>query len=190
TVDKYQGQQNDYIILSLVRTRNIGHLRYVRRLIVALSRARLGLYVLGRVSLFQNCLELATAFERVCKYPQKLMIVPHETYLMCRKVSQPPTSEQIQIQDTVHMSTFVHQFYMSNMEQMKKSYKEHMKDYFEARQVSCNARLEAEAAAKAAEEAKTEKEKGVPEPVAMEVEADIAFESMDFEKQDPEKLGK
>lgn len=50
--------------------------------------------------------------------------------------------------------------------------------------------MEAEAAAKAAEEAKTEKEKGVPEPVAMEVEADIAFESMDFEKQDPEKLGK
>lgn len=33
------------------------------------------------------------------------------------------------------MSTFVHQFYMSNMEQMKESYKEHMKDYFDARQV-------------------------------------------------------
>lgn len=28
TVDKYQGQQNDYIILSLVRTRHIGHIRY------------------------------------------------------------------------------------------------------------------------------------------------------------------
>ena len=27
TVDKYQGQQNDYIILSLVRTRHVGHLR-------------------------------------------------------------------------------------------------------------------------------------------------------------------
>lgn len=39
--------------------------RDVRRLVVALSRARLGLYVLGRVSLFQNCLELATAFQRV-----------------------------------------------------------------------------------------------------------------------------
>lgn len=51
--------------------------------------------------------------------------------------------------------------------------------------------MEAEAAAKAAEEAKTEKEKGIPEPIAMETEeADIAFESMDFERQDPEKLGK
>ncbi|EJD74238.1 hypothetical protein LOAG_18418 [Loa loa] len=87
TVDKYQRGLNDYIILSLVRTRNIGHLRDVRRLVVALSRARLGLYVLGRVSLFQNCLEFATAFQRLCKYPQKLMIIPHETYAMSRKVN-------------------------------------------------------------------------------------------------------
>ncbi|OLL23596.1 Intron-binding protein aquarius [Neolecta irregularis DAH-3] len=48
TVDQYQGDQNDYIILSLVRTQNIGYLRDVRRLTVAVSRARLGLYVLGR----------------------------------------------------------------------------------------------------------------------------------------------
>ena len=31
TVDKFQGQQNDYILLSLVRTRNIGHLRYASK---------------------------------------------------------------------------------------------------------------------------------------------------------------
>ncbi|KAJ3080056.1 hypothetical protein HK102_003346, partial [Quaeritorhiza haematococci] len=42
TVDKYQGQQNDYILLSLVRTKTVGHLRDVRRLVVAMSRARLG----------------------------------------------------------------------------------------------------------------------------------------------------
>lgn len=27
TVDRFQGQQNDYIILSLVRTKAVGHLR-------------------------------------------------------------------------------------------------------------------------------------------------------------------
>ncbi|EJD74239.1 hypothetical protein LOAG_18419 [Loa loa] len=74
---------------------------------------------------------------------------------------------------------------------MKASYKEHMKDYFDARQTAINERLAAEAAAKAAEEAKTEEEKGVPEPIAMEAEeSNITFESMDFERQDPEKLGK
>jgi len=64
-VDRYQGQQNDYIILSLVRTKTVGHLRDVRRLIVAMSRARLGLYVFARVNLFQNCFELRPAFSQV-----------------------------------------------------------------------------------------------------------------------------
>ena len=50
TVDKFQGQQNDYVLLSLVRTRAVGHVRDVRRLVVALSRARLGLYVFAQAS--------------------------------------------------------------------------------------------------------------------------------------------
>ena len=66
TVDRYQGQQNDYIILSLVRTKTVGHLRDVRRLVVAMSRARLGLYILARVSLFHSCSELQPAFNLVC----------------------------------------------------------------------------------------------------------------------------
>ena len=58
TVDKYQGQQNDFIILSLVRTKKIGYLRDIRRFIVSLSRARQGLYIFGKWDLFTNCLEL------------------------------------------------------------------------------------------------------------------------------------
>ena len=65
TVDKFQGQQADYVLLSLVRTRAVGHLRDVRRLTVALSRARLGLYVFGRAALFANCLELQPAFAQM-----------------------------------------------------------------------------------------------------------------------------
>ena len=72
TVDKYQGQQNDYILLSLVRTYNVGHLRDVRRLVVAMSRARLGLYVFARVSLFKNCFELQPAFNILMKRPLQL----------------------------------------------------------------------------------------------------------------------
>lgn len=37
TVDRFQGQQNDYILLSLVRTRTVGHLRLVE-LITRLRR--------------------------------------------------------------------------------------------------------------------------------------------------------
>ena len=62
TVDKYQGQQNEIVLLSLVRTRAVGHLRDVRRLVVAMSRARLGLYIFGRASIFGQCYELQETF--------------------------------------------------------------------------------------------------------------------------------
>lgn len=63
TVDRYQGEQNDYIILSLVRTKSVGYLRDVRRVTVALSRARLGLYVLGSLELWRTCVEMGEALE-------------------------------------------------------------------------------------------------------------------------------
>ncbi|KAF2267921.1 hypothetical protein CC78DRAFT_558549 [Lojkania enalia] len=80
TVDKYQGEQNDHIILSLVRTRSIGYLRDIRRLTVALSRARLGLYILGRRSVFESCFELKPAFDILLSRPDKLVLVTGEMY--------------------------------------------------------------------------------------------------------------
>ncbi|KAM1607720.1 hypothetical protein ACFXTH_028453 [Malus domestica] len=74
TVDKFQGQQNDFILLSLVRTRIVGHLRDVRRLIVAMSRARLGLYVFCRRSLFEQCYELQPTFQRLLQRPDHLAL--------------------------------------------------------------------------------------------------------------------
>jgi intron-binding protein aquarius len=81
TVDKYQGQQNDYVLLSLVRTRRVGHLRDVRRLVVAMSRARLGLYVLGCRSLFEQCLELAPTFRKLLDRPSVLALVVRERWI-------------------------------------------------------------------------------------------------------------
>ena len=87
TVDRFQGQQNDFILLSLVRTKTIGHLRDVRRLVVAMSRARLGLYIFARVALFQNCFELTPAFNLLTARPLYLHLIPDETYPPQRKVS-------------------------------------------------------------------------------------------------------
>jgi intron-binding protein aquarius len=77
-VDKYQGQQNEYILLSLVRSRAVGHVRDVRRLVVAMSRARLGLYVFGRLALFANCFELQPAMQLFLKRPTQLALHPTE----------------------------------------------------------------------------------------------------------------
>ncbi|ORX82702.1 P-loop containing nucleoside triphosphate hydrolase protein, partial [Anaeromyces robustus] len=84
TVDKYQGQQNDFILLSLVRTKNVGHLRDPRRLIVAMSRARLGLYVYGNLKLFSNCYELKPTFELFLNRPTSLIVHANETYKMLK----------------------------------------------------------------------------------------------------------
>ncbi|KAF0312815.1 RNA helicase aquarius [Amphibalanus amphitrite] len=90
TVDKYQGQQNDYILLSLVRTKAVGHLRDVRRLVVAMSRARLGLYVFARVALFQNCFELTPAFSVLATRPTQLHLCPEERHPTARPTWRSP----------------------------------------------------------------------------------------------------
>lgn len=58
----------------------MGYLRDVRRLTVALSRARLGLYVLGRREVFESCFELKPAFDIFAQRPDKLMVVPGEMF--------------------------------------------------------------------------------------------------------------
>ncbi|KAG0550887.1 hypothetical protein BDA96_01G376300 [Sorghum bicolor] len=89
TVDKFQGQQNDFILLSLVRTRFVGHLRDVRRLIVAMSRARLGLYVFCRRSLFEQCYELQPTFQLLLQRPDKLALNLEE----CTPFTERPLEE-------------------------------------------------------------------------------------------------
>jgi len=80
TVDHYQGQQNDFIILSLVRTNHIGHIRDIRRLVVAVSRARLGLYVLCRQQVFNGCHTLRKVMDQFAKRPNKLELLIGEQY--------------------------------------------------------------------------------------------------------------
>ncbi|KAK6621554.1 hypothetical protein RUM44_001361 [Polyplax serrata] len=118
TVDKYQGQQNDYILLSLVKTKAVGHLRDVRRLVVAMSRARLGLYIFARVSLFKNCFELTPAFNQLMQRPMTLQIAPHETYPGERSNTAPPAAS-MEMTDMPQMATFVYEFYMQRVEAMK-----------------------------------------------------------------------
>ncbi|KAJ9594037.1 hypothetical protein L9F63_014514, partial [Diploptera punctata] len=51
-IDNFQGEENDIILLSLVRSNkeaNIGFLKTENRVCVALSRARMGLYIIGNM---------------------------------------------------------------------------------------------------------------------------------------------
>ena len=53
SVDGFQGQERDVIIISLVRSNeegNIGFLRELRRMNVAMTRARMKLFIIGNAS--------------------------------------------------------------------------------------------------------------------------------------------
>jgi intron-binding protein aquarius len=111
TVDKFQGQQNDIILLSLVRTESIGHIRDIRRLIVALSRARLGLYIFGYQELFENCFELKKVFSSLLtSKSNKLELIAGEAYPTERKVSDEVNGNFVYtINDVTAMGVLVYQ---------------------------------------------------------------------------------
>jgi helicase required for RNAi-mediated heterochromatin assembly 1 len=57
TVDSYQGEENDIIVLSLVRNnciKQVGFLNVANRVCVALSRARQGFFMFGNVQLMEE----------------------------------------------------------------------------------------------------------------------------------------
>ena len=57
SVDNFQGEENDIIILSLVRSndkKTVGFLKESNRVCVALSRAKMGLFVIGNFSLMKE----------------------------------------------------------------------------------------------------------------------------------------
>jgi intron-binding protein aquarius len=107
TVDKYQGEQNDYVILSLTRTKSVGYLRDIRRLTVALSRARLGLYILGRRDLFDSCFEMKPALQVLERRPQKLLLTTREMYPTERLLDD--EVEGVEMDSVEHLGQYVYE---------------------------------------------------------------------------------
>lgn len=103
TVDKFQGQQNDFILLSLVRTRFVGHIRDVRRLVVAMSRARLGLYIFCRRDLFEQCYELQPTFRQLLQRPDYLALELSESTSYTER----------------HVTDIGHPFHVNGVEEMR-----------------------------------------------------------------------
>lgn len=108
TIDKYQGEQNDYVILSLTRTKTVGYLRDVRRLTVALSRARLGLYILGRRSLFQDLPGLDVAM-RPGNADGHLEIVTGEMFPSQRLIDVVEVPGTTEIHGLEHLGQYVYE---------------------------------------------------------------------------------
>ncbi|PAA78799.1 hypothetical protein BOX15_Mlig029304g1 [Macrostomum lignano] len=66
SIDVYQGDENDIVLVSLVRSEKPGFLASLNRRCVAQSRSRCGLIFIGKASLLRKCAEwsqLLTAFD-------------------------------------------------------------------------------------------------------------------------------
>lgn len=91
-----------------MRTKTVGHIRDVRRLVVAMSRARLGLYVFCRKSLFANCYELTNTFSKLLQRPDKLVLVKDERYPTTRRADEQLSADRVfTVEDVVHMGQIV-----------------------------------------------------------------------------------
>ncbi|KAF2145168.1 uncharacterized protein K452DRAFT_244878 [Aplosporella prunicola CBS 121167] len=117
TVDKYQGEQNDYVILSLVRTARVGYLRDIRRLTVALSRARLGLYILGRREVFEESYELKPAFDILLQRPDKLTLATGEMHPTQRLLTDEPAATEME--GVEHLGQYVFEMTQAKVAALK-----------------------------------------------------------------------
>lgn len=119
-----KGQQNDFILISLVRTKAVGHIRDIRRLVVAMSRARFGLYIFGRANLFRNCFELQPVFRLLMDRPQELHLLPDESFTCERLIDENVSGLQERtkiIHNMTEMADFVFKMYMTKVDAIKES---------------------------------------------------------------------
>ncbi|XP_064468067.1 NFX1-type zinc finger-containing protein 1-like [Ornithodoros turicata] len=82
-VDNFQGEENDIIILSLVRSnpeKKVGFVKIPNRVCVSLSRARKGLYCIGNFDIIGQSSEI---WKNIMKELQKLNAIGPELQLRC-----------------------------------------------------------------------------------------------------------
>jgi intron-binding protein aquarius len=106
TVDSFQGSAADIVLLSLVRSTTVGFMRDVRRWVVALSRARLGLYIFGNQALYAEIRALDGAFSQLAARPTKLLLVAGERFPTQRAVEDVP-KDAVEITDVAHIGAVV-----------------------------------------------------------------------------------
>eukprot|EP00761_Pharyngomonas_kirbyi_P010510 gb/GECH01010530.1/.p1 GENE.gb/GECH01010530.1/~~gb/GECH01010530.1/.p1 ORF type:complete len:1383 (+),score=295.26 gb/GECH01010530.1/:1-4149(+) len=83
TVDRFQGRESDIVLLSLVRSndkRSIGFLKFSNRIIVSLSRARMGFYIIGNSSCFSH----NSLWEKIFNYLQVNQMFDSQLPIYCQ----------------------------------------------------------------------------------------------------------
>lgn len=88
---------------------------------VAVSRARLGLYVLGRREVFEACPELRPAFDLLLERPDKLMLVTGEMFPTDRaNVEDNSALEgEVAMENVEHLGQYVFEMTNTKLKQLQ-----------------------------------------------------------------------
>ena len=105
----------------MTRTRSPGYLRDIRRLTVALSRARLGLYIFGRRSIFESSPELIQAFKLPLDRSEKLMLTTGEMFPATRLLTD--EVEGTEMEGVEHLGQYVFEMTQAKVEMLKRGEK-------------------------------------------------------------------
>lgn len=88
---------------------------------MALSRARLGLYIVGRRDVFENCYELRQAFELLLRRPDKLALVTGELWPAERPLAEGLEKEvpgEAVMETVEHIGQYVFEMTSTRVKQM------------------------------------------------------------------------
>ena len=94
-VSDFQSHQSDIVLVSLVRTKSPGILADIGQYVTAMSAAKRGLYLFGRLKTFEKVHSFANGFKIVSSTTTKgLELLPNETFdnqtrLQAEKVKNP-----------------------------------------------------------------------------------------------------
>jgi intron-binding protein aquarius len=102
----------------MTRTLRPGYLRDLRRLTVALSRSRFGLYILGRKAVFESCYEIQDAFKLLFDRPNKLQLVVGEMFPTQRPLGEVKV-ESTEMAGVEHLGQYVFEMTQAKVKQLK-----------------------------------------------------------------------
>ena len=92
---------------------------------MALSRAKLGLYILGRREVFEACYELREAFELLLKRPDKLTLVTGELWPSERILADEEGKENVEgetvMEGVEHLGQYVFEMTKTRVEELKRA---------------------------------------------------------------------
>lgn len=89
---------------------------------MALSRARLGLYILGRREIFEGCFELRQAFDQLLQRPDKLALVTGELWPSQRKVAEDANEAvagEATMEGVEHLGQYVFEMTTTKIQQLQ-----------------------------------------------------------------------